>query len=452
MAEERPADEPERSALGAAAERSGKHVEHARRVGSEASRVRLRQLEITIVIAVQAGFASALAALIATRFLGPGAHVFAPAAAVATIATAIGQRARRTFELLGGVGLGIVIGDLLRFALGNGPWQTGLVVGLAIAIALIVAGRGGALVGQAGGTAVLISTLAPMERGLELPRIFDALVGGSVGMLVVVLLLPVNPLRVLDRAAKPIVNALAEQADEIAASLRRRDSDQATRTLDKLRGLDPDLGRLNEALSGAEEVVTLAPARWHRRAQFHQYARAIGHFERLVLDVRVMARRASTTIQYRERIPDELPAAFARLADAVRQMLRECRQGDVPERTRQLALEAGELAGRAWAEGVDSFGDSLITDLRSGASDLLRAIGHEPDEANRLVRSAAGAGQRAVRPPAYQRLHRTSRQKFSPGPEGRMRRAALRASLRSRSGRARARRRAGLPQRGGPAR
>ncbi|MFC0507724.1 FUSC family protein [Micromonospora costi] len=452
MAEERPTDVPDRSALGAAAERSGKQVAHARRLGGEASRVRLRQLEVTLVIAVQAGLASALAALIATHFLGPGAHVFAPAAAVATIATAIGQRARRTFELLGGVGLGIVIGDLLRFALGNGPWQTGLVVGLAIAIALIVAGRGGALVGQAGGTAVLISTLAPMERGLELPRIFDALVGGSVGMLVVVLLLPVNPLRVLDRAATPIVTALADQTDEIAASLRQRDSDRAIRTLDKLRGLEPDLGRLNETLSGAEEVVTLAPARWHRRAQFHRYARAIQHFERLVLDVRVMARRASTAIQYRERIPDELPAAFARLAHAVRQMHRDCRLGDVPDRTRQLTLEAGELAGRAWAEGVDSFGDSLVTDLRSGASDLLRAIGHEPEEANRLVRTAAGAGQRAVRPPAYQRLHRASRQKFSAGPEGRMRRAALRASLRSRSGRARARRRAGLPQRGGPAR
>ncbi|MGK5737996.1 FUSC family protein [Micromonospora sp. URMC 103] len=452
MVDERPAEEPARSPLGEAAERSGRRVAHARRVGGQAGRVRLRQLEITLVIAVQAGLASALAALIAHKFLGPGAHVFAPAAAVATIATAIGQRARRTFELLGGVGLGIVIGDLLRFALGNGPWQTGLVVGLAIAIALVVAGRGGALVGQAGGTAVLISTLAPMERGLELPRIFDALVGGAVGMLVVVLLLPVNPIRVLDRASAPIVARLSDQTDEIAEALRQRDSDRAIRALDQLRGLEPDLARLNETLSGAEEVVTLAPARWHRRAQFHRYAHAIAHFERLALDVRVMARRASTAIQYREPIPDELPAAFVRLADAVRVMRQECRAADTFDRTPALVLEAADLAGRAWARGVNSFVDSLITDLRSGASDLLRAIGHEPEEANRLVRTAAGAGQRAIRPPAYQRLHRASRQKFSAGPEGRMRRAALRASLRSRSGQARARKRAGLPQRRSPAR
>ncbi|MEK8108422.1 FUSC family protein [Micromonospora sp. M12] len=137
--------------------------------GGQAGRIRARQWEVTLVISIQAGLAAAIAALLAKNLLGPGAHVFAPAAAVGTIATAIGQRARRTFELLGGVGLGIVIGDTLRYFLGSGPWQTGAVVALAIAAALLVAGRGGQLVGQAGGTAVLIATLAPMERGLEVP-------------------------------------------------------------------------------------------------------------------------------------------------------------------------------------------------------------------------------------------------------------------------------------------
>ncbi|SCG70397.1 FUSC family protein [Micromonospora inositola] len=403
-----------RSPLDEAVERGGRVAARALRQGEQGGRIRLRQLEVTIVVAVQAGVAAALAALIAQNVLGPGAHVFAPAAAVGTIATAIGQRARRTFELLGGVGLGIVVGDLLRFLLGSGPWQTGLVVALAIATALLVAGRGGALVGQAGGTAVLISTLAPMQPGLEVPRIFDALVGGVVGILVVALLLPINPLRVLDRAAAPIFAAVTDQLDAVARALTTRDADAAIRALDQLRGVDADVGRLNEALSGAGEVVTLAPARWHRRAQYHRYARGAEHLERLILYARSVARRSATALQYDEPIPPSLPVAVARLSDALRQMRRD-HQADVdPERTRQLVRESAELAGRAWAEGVKSFGDALITDLRTADSELLRATGYEPDDANRMVRRAAGAGEAEVRPPARGHLTRPRRHTRAP--------------------------------------
>ncbi|WP_319460204.1 FUSC family protein [Micromonospora sp. RTP1Z1] len=406
MPDDRPAADSVRSPLDEVVERGGRAVAQARRQGGQAGRVRLRQLEVTVVIAAQAGLAAALAALIAQNLLGPGAHVFAPAAAVGTIATAIGQRARRTFELLGGVGLGIVVGDLLRFLLGSGPWQTGLVVALAVATALLVAGRGGALVAQAGGTAVLISTLAPTRSGLELPRIFDALVGGVVGILVVALLLPINPLRVLDRAAAPIFATVTEQLDAVARALTARDADAAIRALDQLRGVDADVGRLNEALSGAGEVVTLAPARWHRRARYHQYARGAEHLERLILYARSVARRSATALQYDEPIPPSLPVAVARLSDALRQLRRDSQAGVEPERCRQLVQESAELAGRAWAEGVRSYGDALITDLRTADSELLRAIGYEPDGANRVVRQAAGRGQAVVRPPARGHLRR----------------------------------------------
>ncbi|TDC33335.1 hypothetical protein E1211_19415 [Micromonospora sp. 15K316] len=448
MTDDRAEQEPERSPVSAAAERGGRHLARARHVGGEAGKARLRQLEIIFVIAVQAGLAAALASLIAEELFGRGMHVFAPAAAVATIASAIGQRARRTFELLAGVGLGIVVGDLLRYSLGTGAWQTGLVVGFAIVIALLVAGRGGALVGQAGGTAVLISTLMPAEGRLELPRIFDALIGGVVGLVVVVLLLPVNPIRVLDRAATPVFAAVADQLDEIAAALRQRDADRSIRSLERVRGLEGDIGRLNEALSGAEEVVTLAPARWHRRAVFHKYARSLTHVERVVINVRVMARRSATAIQYDEPIPDELPAAVARLSEAVRTMREECRQGEKPERTRALILETADLAGRAWAQGVRSFGDTLTTDLRASASDLMRATGYEPAEANRLVRTAAGAGQRAIRPLVHRRLQRAARRTFST----RTVRLARKASLRPRRDRTRTTRSAGRPRRSSPAR
>ncbi|MET8306214.1 FUSC family protein [Micromonospora sp. NPDC005173] len=441
MADDRPPADRDRSRLGEAAELGGQAVEQVRRRGGQAGRVRARQWEITLVIAIQAGLAAALAALIAQHLLGPGAHVFAPAAAVGTIATAIGQRARRTFELLAGVGIGIVIGDALRFLLGSGPWQTGAVVALAIASALLVAGRGGALVGQAGGTAVLIATLAPMGRGLELPRIFDALVGGVVGLLVVALLLPVNPLRVLDRAVAPIVTVLREQLAELAQTLRERDAERAVQILERLRATEGDLGRLHESLSGAEEVVTIAPARWHRRQQYRRYANGAEHLERLTLDVRALARWTATALQYGEPIPDELPNAVGRLGEAVAEMHSEHRSGKDPERTRQLVRECAELAGRSTAIGVHSFGDALVTGLRTACSDLLRATGCDPDDANRMVRRAAGAGEAEVHPPPRRQIHRA--------PPNRAARVRRRTRL---SARTRNDDRAGVPDWGRPAR
>ncbi|MEU7714754.1 FUSC family protein [Micromonospora chalcea] len=401
-----------RSPLDRVVERGGSALARARAEGGMASRNRMRQLEITVVISAQAGLAAALAALLAQWLLGPGAHVFAPAAAVGTIATAIGQRARRTFELLIGVGLGIVVGDLLRALLGSGSWQTGLVVTLAIATALLVAGRGGALVGQAGGTAVLIATLAPVQPGLELPRLFDALVGGLVGLFVVALLLPVNPIRVLDKAVEPVTTGLTAQLDAVAHALTRRDADAAQRALEGLRGLEPDIGRLNDALSGAEEVVTIAPTRWHRRAQFHRYAEATQHLERLVLYARSIARRSATALQYDEPVPPALPDAVARLGAAARELNRASRGGDL-ERTRELVREGAELAGRAWSQGVRTYGEAMISDLRTAQSELLRATGCRAEDANGVVRRAAGAGEAEARPPARARMSRPVRRRVA---------------------------------------
>ncbi|MEU1238910.1 FUSC family protein [Micromonospora parva] len=438
MADDRPPADLRRSRLDETAERTVRRVRHR---GGQAGKIRARQWEITLVISVQSGLAAAIAALLADSLLGQGSHVFAPAAAVGTIATAIGQRARRTFELLAGVALGIIIGDTLRFLLGSGPWQTGVVVALAIAAALLVAGKGGPLVGQAGGTAVLIATLAPMERGLELPRIFDALVGGAVGLVVVALLLPVNPMRVLDRAAAPIFTIVCEQLAELAQALRDRDGARTLGVLERLRGTDDDLGRLHDALSGAEEVVTIAPVRWHRRQQYHRYARSAAHLERLLLDSRAMARWSTTALQYDEPIPAELPEAMRRLGQAVVVMRTECRVGDDPRCTRQLVEQCAELAGRASESGVHSFGESLVTGLRTAASDLLRAAGCEPEDANRIVRRAAGAGEAEIHPPVRRELHRTRPTRAA--------RARRRAHLAARS---RNENRAGLPARERPAR
>ncbi|WP_234359372.1 aromatic acid exporter family protein [Plantactinospora sp. BC1] len=388
-----------RSPLAAAVQRMRGTAGRARYEGRQATRLRVRQLEIIAVIAVQAGLAAGLSWWIAHNLLGNPGPVFAPTAAVGTIVAAIGQRARRTVELLAGVGLGIVIGDGLIFLIGTGPWQTAVIVTLAIGVALGLVGRGGTVVSQVGGTAVLIATLSPTERDLELPRIVDAAVGSAVGLVVVALLLPLNPIRVVNRAAAPVFAILIGRLRDTGAALRERDVGRATQALDGLRGIEPDLRRLREAVSGAEEVVRVAPLRWRRRQEFERHARGVTELTRVIEGARDLARRAITVVDYREPIPHCLPDAIEMLASAVQELQHQARIGRDTGGASRRALVAARQGGRARREGLHNFGDALVTQLRVCAADILRATGCPSRQAGRAVRRAARDGERAK--PAY---------------------------------------------------
>jgi uncharacterized membrane protein YgaE (UPF0421/DUF939 family) len=357
-------------------------------------RLRLRQLEIIAVIAVQAGLAAALAGWLARDLLGNPNPVFAPSAAVGTIVSAIGQRMRRTVELLIGVGLGLLVGDALIFLLGSGPWQTAVIVTLAVGIALGLMGRSGTVVSQVGGTAVLIATLSSSEQNLEIPRAVDAVTGSAVGLAVVALLLPLNPVRVVNRAAAPVLHTLTAQLRETGRALRDQDEDRARRALAALRAVSPDAERLAEAISGAQEVVKIAPVRWGRRRDFEYYAQGFEHLNRLINDCRGVARRAAISVQYREPLPDCLSEAVEMLADAVWRLHRRPGTEHTREQVRRRALAAAETVGRARREGVGPYGDAIVTQVRIAASDLIRVTGYPSDEAGRLVGRVARHGER----------------------------------------------------------
>lgn len=152
----------------------------ARLRGRAAATVRDRSRRVRAVggLAVQAGLAAALSWFVAHELLHISQPVFAPISAVSTLAASVGQRLRRTVELILGVTVGVLIGDLLLAVIGTGWWQLSLIVVLAIVVALFLAGSA-AVVIQAGATAVLIATLSPSIRDLEIPRFVDALVGGG---------------------------------------------------------------------------------------------------------------------------------------------------------------------------------------------------------------------------------------------------------------------------------
>ncbi|MGR6319417.1 FUSC family protein [Micromonospora soli] len=347
-------------------------------------------------MATQAGLAAGLSWWVAGSLLHIHKPVFAPISAVVVLAASVGQRLRRTVELVIGVSLGIGIGDLLIYLLGTGPWQLGLIVVLAVLAGAFIGGSP-ALAVQSAATAVLIGTLSPSISNLEVPRILDALIGGAVTIVVSSVLLPLNPLRIINRAAGPALDLLVDQLEATVAALKQRDAGLAQTALERLRNNKKELAAFTEAARGAQETSHLSPVRWDtRQGTISRFAEAVDPVDRAMRNSGTLIRRAVTLIEDGEPVPPQMPAAVSCLADAVRTMRREFTRGAEPDQARELALRAVSVAGRAYRAGVGFSGAVVIAQVRTAVSDLIVASGLSQDDANSLVRRAFGP----LRPPA----------------------------------------------------
>ncbi|RAO59722.1 uncharacterized protein LUPAC06_01867 [Micromonospora saelicesensis] len=353
------------------------------------------------LLAVQAGVAATIAWFVGAQFLDNPSPVLAPTTAVGIVAASMGTRLRRTIELLVGVVLGLAVGDAVMPLFGIGPWQTGLVVVLAIIVAILLKG-GGSLLTQAGGTAVLIATLEPPVRDLSVPRFVDAAVGGLVGLAVGLLVVPIHPQRTVQRLAKPVLDPAIAALHSLGGALRRRDLDTTEQSLTGLRILGSRVTALDEGVEAAQEVVRLAPLRWHQRRLLARYTRAVKHLERSLYGCRAVARRLAKALREDEPIPEEFAAAIELLATSMHTL----RRTTTPERAdpreaRQQILTALKLVEEAQgqpapdptrphAHRLGYSGMIAAGEFRTAAQDLLIASGLDTDEAAALVRQTSG--------------------------------------------------------------
>ena len=221
-------------------------------------RVRLARLRIAAPLIAQCAVAAGVAWYLAERIdSGPGPPFFAPVAAVISLGAALGQRVRRSLELVIGVALGVGVGDLLIEAIGTGPGQLVLIVALAMTVAILLDG-GQVLVLQATTSSVLVATLVPASGHVAgFDRFRDALIGGTVGVAVGLLLLPLNPLAVAKRATVPVTLGLSRGLELIAAALRAADTDATLVALSELRAMDGKVATMNTAVATSEEIARL---------------------------------------------------------------------------------------------------------------------------------------------------------------------------------------------------
>ena len=103
-----------------------------------------------------------------------------------------------------------------------------------------------------------------------------------------------------------------------------------------------------------------------------------------------MSRRADTALGDDEPIPAVLAVSVGLLGDAVDLLRQEWARGVEPVAARERALRAAAECGQAYEEGVGFSGGVIVAQVRTAATDILRASGVDYAEAPRLVRRAVG--------------------------------------------------------------
>jgi hypothetical protein len=230
---------------------------------------------------------------------------------------------------------------------------------------------------------VLVATLVPPTNGIYSTRIVDAAVGGVVGIAILVVA-PGNLVKSVRRAAHSVFVELSAVLDEIAAAIEARDAKRAEAALLHARSSEGTARTLLSQLDLALESARLAPLHWRERDTLERYAIAATYLELAIRDVRVLARSAVRLVEL-EVPPPELADAIRELARAVGKM-----EGELASGGHDSGVLAADAAMRATLVLETQSGlavSAVVAQVRSTATDLLRARGVERAEAVRRVRA-----------------------------------------------------------------
>lgn len=349
--------------------------------------VRLQRLRATAPYLAQAALASALAWLVATEVVGHRSPFFAPISAILVLGLSAGERGRRAVETAVAVALGIFVGDVLVNLIGGGTWQLIVIVPLAMVVAVLLGGSP-AVITQTGVSAVLVVVLEQPE-GFSFARSLDVVVGAASALLMSFVVLPIDPLKLVRRAAQPVLAETAATLDDVARALAERDADLAMAALQRARAADPLAEDFERALAAGRETAIAALPRRRALSTLEEYGQAGAQLDLALRNVRVIARGALRAIEVGDRVPPTACDALRDLAEATRAFGGWLDDAGDPEPMREHAARAARRAGEVLDQTANLSVSVIVGAARSAAVDLIRGTGVERDEALRLVRATA---------------------------------------------------------------
>lgn len=319
----------------------------------------------------QAALAAGVAWFLAADVLGHPTPFFAPVAAVVCLGTSYGQRLRRVLEVMIGVAIGVLVGDLLVLQIGSGAWQLTMIVALAMSLAFLLNG-GQVFVMQAAVQSVVVSTLVP-DPGAAIIRWTDALVGGAVA-LVAAAVVPAAPLRRPREQAAGVLEKIAALLRAAADVMADADTDKALEVLADARRTDHLIRELQAAAEEGMSVVSSSPFRVRHRGGMRQMADLVDPLDRALRSTRVLVRHVAVAAYHRRAVPPSYAEVARELAAACELVAAELAQDRVAVGARPALLAVARAT--AECERTDRLSvEVVLAQLRSVVADLLMVTG-----------------------------------------------------------------------------
>lgn len=346
-------------------------------------RSRVRRVQERGVRILTAALGAALAWWLARDLLGHPQPFFAPVTVVVTLGLSYGQRLRRVSELVVGVAVGVLVGDLFVYLFGSGVWQLAVVATLAMTIATFL-GAGLLLTIQAGVQSIIITTLvAAPDQAFS--RWLDAVLGGAVA-LALAMIAPAAPVTKPRRDVVDLTEEVGAILRESAAAVRAGDVEAAEDVLRRARGTEAMIAALRDGAGAANEIAAISPLHARHRGEVRLVASAINPLDRCVRNLRVLARRTGVAVRVGESVPDRYLLLVDRLAATVDELARELDQGRLGIEVRERLVRVGRAAGRG-EPGATLSAELIRAQLRSMVVDLLMVTGLDYPDAVALVRA-----------------------------------------------------------------
>jgi uncharacterized membrane protein YgaE (UPF0421/DUF939 family) len=347
----------------------------------------------------QAAVAAGIAWYLTRDVIGYPQPFFAPVAAAVCLSASKVLRGERAIQLIIGVALGIIVGEAVRAVAGTGPVAVGLAVLISLCLAVLVGAafiaQGLMFFNQAVSAAILVLTVP--SHGVGPDRLFDALIGGGVGLVFAVLLFPTNPLRLLEEAETSVLAVLQNllgELDRRIADPVRADPDWQARAVDRLL---PRLASLAQSRTTAQWEARISPQRWPARAAVQVADRRAAQVVLVANTALELVRVAGhATAADADPLPGPVRAAFHDLAAATAALARReaAARSQAAARAAAAAAHAADLEADRPA-ALANLAALLAGDCAAGIRELADSV--KPGQAGRTA--APVPGQPTAPPP-----------------------------------------------------
>ena len=348
---------------------------------------RLKRVRKRLLPILQIGLAAGLAYFLARDVAGHPRPFFAPISVVIIIGMTGGDRVSKSLDMALGCILGVLVGDLIFYRLGDGGWQIAVIVAGSLLIASFLSSS--ILVNnQAAIGAILIATIMPPDAEVTgIDRTVDAIIGCLVA-LATIALIPQAPMQSARAEVSKVLGIMSSVLDDVSDGLRDNDPASIDEALDLIRGTQTGIDDLAAAIKAGQETSRVSPFLWGTRRYINSLARVIPPVDNAVRTTRVLARRAGVLADDN----DSATSAQIQLLDTLSQVCLELSEVyDVNSRVTQATVIpqcVNELRQAAQEAGMDVIPEdgvlsayAILAQTRSLIVDLLMVCGMSNESA-----------------------------------------------------------------------